>query len=57
MAKAVSILDSEIVKAMKFLGAAKIEDLVPEMVCPLLVFRGSLLMLAQVERVDWQAKL
>ncbi|KIY72836.1 hypothetical protein CYLTODRAFT_388100 [Cylindrobasidium torrendii FP15055 ss-10] len=41
VAKAISILDSEIVKAMKFLGAAKIEDLVPEM----------------VERVDWQAKL
>ncbi|KAF9044844.1 hypothetical protein BDZ89DRAFT_1008363 [Hymenopellis radicata] len=36
--KAINILQNEIVKAMKLIGAAKVEDLVPSM----------------VERVDWQ---
>ncbi|KIY72782.1 hypothetical protein CYLTODRAFT_366932 [Cylindrobasidium torrendii FP15055 ss-10] len=38
VAKAISILESEITKGMKFLGAASVKDLVPDM----------------VERVDWQ---
>ncbi|KAF8922501.1 FMN-dependent dehydrogenase-domain-containing protein [Mucidula mucida] len=38
VAKAISILENEIIKGMKFLGASRVTDLVPEM----------------VERVDWQ---
>ena len=53
---AVEILQREIVRGMRLLGVSNVKQLVPEMVSISSVLRPwvGLMMIAQVERVDWQ---
>lgn len=54
--KVIKILEREIVYGMQLLGAATVNDLVPELVgCPCLTADHAwLTTVCQVERVDWQ---